>query len=88
MIFNNAGMNRPQGFMEVSEENFEQIIRVNAWGVIVCTQEAAKQMVSQGRGGKIVNTGSIASRQGYWDSFLIASRSSACLPLRKRPPGG
>jgi meso-butanediol dehydrogenase / (S,S)-butanediol dehydrogenase / diacetyl reductase len=67
VIFNNAGMNRPQGFMEVSEENFEQIIRVNAWGVIVCTQEAAKQMVSQGRGGKIVNTGSIASRQGFWD---------------------
>jgi meso-butanediol dehydrogenase/(S,S)-butanediol dehydrogenase/diacetyl reductase len=67
VIFNNAGMNRPRGFMEVDEENFEQIVRVNAWGVIVCTQEAAKQMIAQGNGGKIVNTGSIASRQGYWD---------------------
>jgi len=35
--------------------------------VIVCTQEAAKQLIAQGSGGKIVNTGSIASRQGYWD---------------------
>jgi meso-butanediol dehydrogenase/(S,S)-butanediol dehydrogenase/diacetyl reductase len=67
VIFNNAGMNRPRGFMDVDEENFEQIVRVNTWGVIVCTQEAAKQMIAQGKGGKIVNTGSIASRQGFWD---------------------
>ena len=67
VIFNNAGMNRPRDFMEIDEENFNKIVRVNAWGVIVCTQEAAKQMITQGTGGKIINTGSIASRQGYWD---------------------
>jgi meso-butanediol dehydrogenase/(S,S)-butanediol dehydrogenase/diacetyl reductase len=67
VIFNNAGMNRPLDFMEVDEENFHQIVRVNTWGVIVCTQEAAKHMIAQGTGGKIVNTGSIAARQGFWD---------------------
>jgi meso-butanediol dehydrogenase/(S,S)-butanediol dehydrogenase/diacetyl reductase len=67
VIFNNAGMNRPRDFMEVDEANFDEIVRVNTWGVIVCTQEAARQMIAQGSGGKIVNTGSIASRQGYWD---------------------
>src|SRR5690242_12366293 len=67
VIFNNAGMNRPRSFMDVDEENFEQIVRVNTWGVIVCTQEAAKQMIAQGSGGKVINTGSIASRQGFWD---------------------
>jgi meso-butanediol dehydrogenase/(S,S)-butanediol dehydrogenase/diacetyl reductase len=67
VIFNNAGMNRPRSFMDVDEANFEEIVRVNTWGVIVCTQEAAKQMIAQGSGGKIVNTGSIASRQGFWD---------------------
>jgi meso-butanediol dehydrogenase/(S,S)-butanediol dehydrogenase/diacetyl reductase len=67
VIFNNAGMNRPRNFMDIDEENFEQIVRVNTWGVIVCTQEAAKQMIAQGSGGKIINTGSIASRQGFWD---------------------
>lgn len=67
VIFNNAGMNRPRDFMEVDEENFESIVRVNTWGAIVCTQEAARQMIDQGRGGKIVNTGSIAGRQGFWD---------------------
>jgi meso-butanediol dehydrogenase/(S,S)-butanediol dehydrogenase/diacetyl reductase len=67
VIFNNAGMNRPRNFMDIDQENFESIVRVNTWGVIVCTQEAAKQMISQGSGGKIINTGSIASRQGFWD---------------------
>jgi meso-butanediol dehydrogenase/(S,S)-butanediol dehydrogenase/diacetyl reductase len=67
VIFNNAGMNRPRHFMEVDKANFDEIVRVNTWGVIVCTQEAAKQMILQGSGGKIINTGSIASRQGYWD---------------------
>ena len=66
-IFNNAGMNRPRDFMEVDEENFTQIIRVNTWGVMLCTQEAARQFISQGTGGKIINTASIAGRQGYWD---------------------
>jgi meso-butanediol dehydrogenase/(S,S)-butanediol dehydrogenase/diacetyl reductase len=67
VIFNNAGMNHPRSFMEIDEANFDEIVRVNTWGVIVCTQEAAKQMIAQGSGGKIVNTGSIASRQGFWD---------------------
>jgi meso-butanediol dehydrogenase/(S,S)-butanediol dehydrogenase/diacetyl reductase len=67
VIFNNAGMNQPRGFMDVDEANFDRILRVNTWGVIVCTQEAAKQMIVQRSGGKIVNTGSIASRQGFWD---------------------
>ncbi len=67
VIFNNAGMNRPRDFMEVDESNFDSIVRANAWSVIVCTQEAARQMIAQGTGGKIVNTGSIASRQGYWE---------------------
>ena len=50
VIFNNAGMNRPRGFMDVDKENFEQIVRVNTWGVIVCTQEAARRMIAQGSG--------------------------------------
>jgi meso-butanediol dehydrogenase/(S,S)-butanediol dehydrogenase/diacetyl reductase len=65
VIFNNAGINHVQPFMETTEENWNRIMRVNALGVLICTQEAAKQMIAQGSGGKIVNTASIAGRQGY-----------------------
>ena len=40
-------------------------MRVNALGVLIGTQEAAKQMIAQGKGGKIINTASIAGRQGW-----------------------
>jgi meso-butanediol dehydrogenase/(S,S)-butanediol dehydrogenase/diacetyl reductase len=65
VIFNNAGINKIQPFMETTEENWNKILRVNSLGVLICMQEAARQMIAQGGGGKIVNTASIAGRQGY-----------------------
>ena len=65
VLFNNAGFNKPLPFLDVDENNFNSIMRVNAWGVMVGTQEGAKQMIAQGGGGKIINTASIAGRQGY-----------------------
>ena len=63
--FNNAGVNKPMNFLEVTEENWDFIMRVNGLGVLIGMQEAAKQMIDQGTGGKIINTASIASRQGF-----------------------
>ncbi len=63
--FNNAGVNKPMNFLDVTEENWDFIMRVNGLGVLIGTQEAAKQMIAQGTGGKIINTASIASRQGF-----------------------
>ena len=40
-------------------------MRNNGLGVLIGTQEAAKQMIDQGTGGKIINTASIAGRQGF-----------------------
>jgi meso-butanediol dehydrogenase/(S,S)-butanediol dehydrogenase/diacetyl reductase len=65
IIFNNAGINKPQRFLETTEENWDRIMRVNGLAVLIGTQEAAKQMIKQGTGGKIINTASIAGRQGY-----------------------
>lgn len=66
VLFNNAGFNKPMPFLEVTEENWNAILRVNSWAVLMCTQEAAKFMIPQGSG-KIVNTASVAGRQGYPD---------------------
>ena len=63
--FNNAGVNRPMNFLDVTEANWQHIMNVNGLGVLIGMQEAARQMIVQGTGGKIVNTASIASRQGF-----------------------
>jgi len=65
VMFNNAGLNKPMNFLDVTEDNWNLIMKVNALGVLIGTQEAAKQMIAQGTGGKIINTASIAGRQGY-----------------------
>lgn len=63
--FNNAGVNKPMNFLDVTEENWHFIMGVNGLGCLIGIQEAARQMIAQGAGGKIVNTASIASRQGF-----------------------
>lgn len=68
--FNNAGVNRPMNFMDVTEDNWNFIMNINGLGCMIGMQEAARQMIQQGKGpdgiaGKIVNTASIASRQGF-----------------------
>ena len=65
VMFNNAGISKTLHFMETTEADFERIMRVNGLGVLIGTQEAARQMIAQGGGGKIVNTASIAGKQGY-----------------------
>ena len=84
VIFNNAGMNRPRGFMDVDEANFEQIVRVNTWGVIVCTQEAARQMIAQGPAGRSSTPVRSRAGRGSGTSSRTAWRSSALSRLHRR----
>lgn len=63
--FNNAGVNKPMNFLDVTEDNWNFVMGVNGLGCMIGMQEAARQMIAQGTGGKIVNTASIASRQGF-----------------------
>jgi meso-butanediol dehydrogenase / (S,S)-butanediol dehydrogenase / diacetyl reductase len=81
VMFNNAGFNKPLPFMDVDENNFNSIMRVNAWGVMVCTQEAARQMMAQGTGGKIINTASIAGRQGYAEFAPYCASKASVISL-------
>lgn len=81
ILFNNAGFNKPLPFLEVDEANFNAIMRVNAWGVLLCTQEAARQMIAQGGGGKIVNTASIAGRQGYAEFAPYCASKASVISL-------
>jgi meso-butanediol dehydrogenase / (S,S)-butanediol dehydrogenase / diacetyl reductase len=64
VLFNNAGFNKPLRLMDVTEENWHAIMDVNALGTLIGIQEGARRMIPN-RQGKIINTSSIAGRQGY-----------------------
>jgi meso-butanediol dehydrogenase/(S,S)-butanediol dehydrogenase/diacetyl reductase len=65
VMFNNAGISQTCPFMDVTEDDWRRIMDVNGLGVLIGIQEAARQMKAQGGGGKIINTASIAGKQGY-----------------------
>lgn len=84
VMLNNAGINKPLMFLDVTEENFRQIMEVNALGVLIGMQEAAKQMIRQGKENgpyKIINVGSILSRQAFDDVVPYACSKHAVLAM-------
>lgn len=65
VIFNNAGVAQTRPFLDITEDDWRFVTDVNALGVLIGMQEAIKTFQAQGGGGKIVNTASIAGKQGY-----------------------
>ncbi len=59
----NAGIMDREPFLEMSDELWDQVLSVNLKGVFLCGQEVARQMVTQGTGGKIIN---LASNSGIF----------------------
>ena len=59
----NAGVSSMARFTEVTEQDWDQNMDVNAKGVFLCGQEAARRLRCNG-GGAIVNTASMAGKRG------------------------
>jgi meso-butanediol dehydrogenase / (S,S)-butanediol dehydrogenase / diacetyl reductase len=84
VMLNNAGINKPMMFLDVTEDNWRQIMDINALGCLIGMQEAAKQMIAQGRPdkpNKIVNVGSILSRQAFDDVVPYSCSKHAVLAM-------
>jgi glucose 1-dehydrogenase len=59
IFVNNAGIEFKHPFTEFPVEQFQKIIAVNLIGPFLCCQAAAKQMIKQGGGGRLINISSI-----------------------------
>ena len=59
VMISNAAVLHPADILELEEEDFDRVVRVNLKGFFLTGQVAAKQMVAQGRGGVIINMSSI-----------------------------
>jgi D-sorbitol dehydrogenase (acceptor) len=78
ILVNNAGVGRIIPFFETTEANWDFIFDINCKGLLWCSQAAAKVMVDQGRGGKIINLASQAGRRG--EALVLAyCASKACV---------
>ena len=50
----NAGIAQVKPLLQVTEQDLRRMFEVNVYGVFHCYSEAAKQMIKQGNGGKII----------------------------------
>jgi 2-deoxy-D-gluconate 3-dehydrogenase len=64
ILFNNAGIIRRADLTEFSEKDWDDVININQRTLFFLSQAVAKQMIKQGRGGRIINTASMLSFQG------------------------
>ncbi|MEE8600594.1 SDR family NAD(P)-dependent oxidoreductase [Euzebya tangerina] len=86
LLLNNAGVNKPRFFMDIDKPNYDFIMGVNAWGKLNVMLAAARQMREQGRREyvyKIINVGSILSRETFDDVIVYGMSKHAVLGLIK-----
>ncbi len=74
ILVNNAGIIRRAPVLEFSEKDWDDVIAVNLRAVFFLCQAAARVMVEQGEGGKIINIASMLSFQG---GILIPSYTAS-----------
>src|SRR3989344_1142713 len=60
ILVNNAGIYIPKPALEITEEEWEQMIHINLKGQFLCAQRAAKEM-AKNKWGRIINITSVAS---------------------------
>jgi meso-butanediol dehydrogenase/(S,S)-butanediol dehydrogenase/diacetyl reductase len=71
----NAGIAVTAPLVETTSEQLNQTLDINLKGVYFCYQAAAKEMIAQGRGGRLIAAASVSShRGGKWQSAYAASK--------------
>jgi NAD(P)-dependent dehydrogenase (short-subunit alcohol dehydrogenase family) len=74
ILVNNAGILRDRTILKMSPEEWYGVIEVHLNGTFTCLQTAARQMVEQGNGGRIINT---SSSSGLLGNFGQANYGAA-----------
>ena len=64
ILVNNAAISDNKHMLEITKEEWDRVIAVTLTGPFLVGRAAARQMVAQGRGGKIVNVGSTSGFRG------------------------
>ncbi|OBT74358.1 hypothetical protein VF21_06794 [Pseudogymnoascus sp. 05NY08] len=77
VMVSNAGIIVTKRLFEVSVAEWDKVQQVNVRGMFLCYREAGRQMIAQGKGGKIIGAASIAAFRPMWDAIdaSVAART-------------
>ncbi len=81
ILVNNAGIFDMAPIAEITRESYRRVYAVNVEGLLFTLQAAAKQMIAQGGGGRIINFASQAGRRGEALVAVYCSSKAAVISL-------
>jgi acetoin reductase-like protein len=81
ILVNGAGIFDMAPLLEITPGSYEQVFAVNVKGLLFTLQAVARQMVAQGRGGKIINFASQAGRRGEALVAVYCASKAAVISL-------
>jgi NAD(P)-dependent dehydrogenase (short-subunit alcohol dehydrogenase family) len=80
---NNAGILRDRTLLKLEESDWDAVIEVHLKGSFLCTQAAARQMIKQGEGGRIVNTTGVSGMLGNFGQINYAAAKAGIYGLTR-----
>ena len=83
IVVNGAGVNSATPFLDIGEEEFERILRVNWKSVFYGCQVFGRYLVERGSGGSIINLGSMAGLVPLSRVFTYSATKAAVHNLSK-----
>ncbi|MFA5056976.1 MAG: SDR family oxidoreductase [Opitutaceae bacterium] len=83
IVVNGAGVNSPTPFLDITEEEFDRIMRVNVKGVFLGCQVFGRHLVERGEGGSIINLGSMSGLVPLSRVFTYSATKAAVHNLSK-----
>ncbi|HXV28778.1 MAG TPA: L-iditol 2-dehydrogenase [Sinorhizobium sp.] len=81
ILVNNAALFDLAPIVEITRESHERLFSINVAGTLFTLQAAARQMIAQGRGGKIINMASQAGRRGEALVAVYCASKAAVISL-------
>ena len=83
VVINGAGINSATPYLEIGEEEFDRIVRVNLKGVFLGCQVFGRHLVERGHGGSIINLGSMSGLTPLSRVFIYSATKAAVHNLTK-----
>ena len=81
ILVNNAALFDAAPIVDITRASFDRLFSVNVAGTLFCLQAAARQMIAQGSGGKIINMASQAGRRGEGLVGVYCATKAAVISL-------
>lgn len=83
ILVNNAGTNIQQSAVDVTEEAWDTIMNINLKGAFFTAQRIGRQMIRQGKGGRIINIASQMSQVGFYKRSAYCASKGAVVQFTR-----